>query len=74
MLGAKEGHPISMHPLLCAVSRPVRHVRLAAALLRAHVLLRHAAKLVPLQPGRAPAAVAAKLGVGVYGSQASRPR
>jgi len=52
-LGCKESTPISMHPLLCAVSRPVRHARLAAALLRAHVLMRHAAQLVPLQPGRA---------------------
>jgi hypothetical protein len=33
-LGCKQGTPLSMHPLLCAVSRPVRHARLAAALLR----------------------------------------
>ncbi len=48
-LGCKDGAPLSMHPLLCAVSRPVRHARLAAALLRALVLMRHAPLLVPLQ-------------------------
>lgn len=48
-LGCKDGAPLSMHPLLCAVSRPVRHARLAAALLRALVLMRHASLLVPLQ-------------------------
>lgn len=55
-LGCKEGTPLSMHPLLCAVSRPVRHARLAAALLRAHMLMRHTARLAPLQQGRTPAA------------------
>ena len=48
-LGCKDGAPLSMHPLLCAMSRPVRHARLAAALLRALVLMRHAPLLVPLQ-------------------------
>ncbi len=40
VLGRREGVPMGLHPLVSFVARPVKHVRLATALLKASALMR----------------------------------
>ena len=47
-LGKKDGLPIGIHPLVSVVARPVKHVRLVTALLKAAALMQHKAQHVPL--------------------------
>ena len=50
-LGKREGLPMGLHPLISFVARPVKHTRLAIALLKAMALMRSKAQHVPLHPG-----------------------
>ena len=50
-LGRKDGAPIGIHPLVSVVARPVKHVRLVTALLKAATLMLHKAHHVPLHGG-----------------------
>jgi hypothetical protein len=47
-LGRKDGLPIGIHPLVSVLARPVKHVRLVTALLKAAALMQHKAQHVPL--------------------------
>nr|AML77241.1 putative LOV domain-containing protein [Coccomyxa subellipsoidea] len=58
VLGRKEGVPMGLHPLVSMVARPVKHVRLVTALLKAIALMRSKAQHVPLH-GTASARAAA---------------
>ncbi len=40
VLGQRDGVPMGLHPLVSFVARPVKHVRLATALLKASALMR----------------------------------
>lgn len=45
VLGRKEGVPMGLHPLVSMVARPVKHVRLVTALLKAIALMRSKAQV-----------------------------
>lgn len=45
VLGKKEGIPMGLHPLVSVVARPVKHVRLVIALLKATALMRSKAQV-----------------------------
>jgi hypothetical protein len=47
VLGRKEGIPMGLHPLVSVVARPVKHVRLVIALLKATALMRSKAQVCP---------------------------
>lgn len=47
VLGQKEGVPMGLHPLVSMVARPVKHVRLVTALLKAIALMRSKAQVQP---------------------------
>lgn len=51
-LGRKDGLPIAIHHLVSMVARPVKHVRLVTALLKAAALMQHKARHVPLHGAR----------------------
>ncbi len=47
VLGKKERIPLGLHPLVSMVARPVKHVRLVTALLKATALMRFKAQVRP---------------------------
>ena len=48
MTDGSDGLPIGIHPLISVVARPVKHVRLVTALLKAATLMQNKARHVPL--------------------------
>lgn len=48
VLGRREGLPMGLHPLVSFVARPVKHVRLATALLKASALMRSKSQVRPI--------------------------
>lgn len=50
VLGKKERVPMGLHPLVSMVARPVKHVRLVTALLKATALMRFKAQVRPMPP------------------------
>ncbi|KAK9834967.1 hypothetical protein WJX81_000233 [Elliptochloris bilobata] len=58
VLGRRDGVPMGLHPLVSFVARPVKHVRLATALLKASALMRSMSQHVPLHSGARAAAAA----------------
>ncbi|BDA49232.1 probable signal transduction histidine-protein kinase BarA at N-terminal half [Coccomyxa sp. Obi] len=61
VLGKKEGVPMGLHPLVSMVARPVKHVRLVTALLKATALMRFKAQHVPLHSTPSARAAAAAI-------------
>jgi hypothetical protein len=51
VLGQRDGVPMGLHPLVSFVARPVKHVRLATALLKASALMRSKSQARPAAPG-----------------------
>ncbi len=47
VLGRRDGLPMGLHPLVSFVARPVKHVRLATALLKASALMRSKSQARP---------------------------
>ncbi|CAL8464108.1 g3643 [Coccomyxa elongata] len=61
VLGKKERIPMGLHPLVSMVARPVKHVRLVTALLKATALMRFKAQHVPLHSTASARAAAAAI-------------